>query len=50
MLQSFTQFGVAFLEFLEEPNVLDRDDRLVGEGLDESDFFFSKSIELPVDE
>ena len=42
MLQSFTQFGVAFLDFFEQPNVLDRDDRLGGKGLNQIYFFFGE--------
>src|SRR5262245_33266681 len=33
MLQSFSQFRVAVLQFFEQPHVLDSDDGLVGEGL-----------------
>ena len=32
MLQGLTQFLVAFLQFLEQPHVLDGDHCLVGEG------------------
>ena len=35
MLQRFAQFRVALLEFLEQPHVLDGDDRLVGEGFEQ---------------
>ena len=34
MLQGLAQFCVALLEFLEQPHVLDGDDRLVGEGFE----------------
>ena len=36
------ELGRARLKFLEEPNVLDRDHRLIGEGLQQSDLFFGK--------
>ena len=42
MLQRLAQFRVAFLEFLEEPDVLDRDDRLVGEGFKQCDLLFGE--------
>ena len=42
MLQGFTQFCVALLQFLEQPDVLDGDDRLVGKGFKKRDLFFSK--------
>ena len=37
MLQGLAQFCVALLQFLEQPHVLDRDDRLIGEGFEQSD-------------
>src|SRR5262249_41442009 len=42
MLQGLAQFRIALLDFLEEPHILDGDDRLVGEGFEEFDLFFSK--------
>ena len=39
LLERFAQFPVARLEFLEEPNVLDRDHGLIGKGLQQSDLF-----------
>ena len=39
MLQRLAQFRVALLEFLEQPNILDRDDGLVGKGFEQSDLF-----------
>ena len=36
MLQRLAQFRVALLDLLEQPHVLDGDDRLVGEGLESS--------------
>src|SRR5215475_1392332 len=33
MLQGLAQFCVAFLDFLEQPDILDGDDRLICEGL-----------------
>src|SRR5262249_26725222 len=35
--QRLAEIPVAFLQFLEQPYVLDGDDRLVGEGLEKSD-------------
>ena len=40
MLQRFAQFRVAFLDLFKQADVLDRDDRLVGEGFKQSDVFF----------
>ena len=37
LLQRLAQFGGACLHLLEQAHILDRDHRLVGEGLDESD-------------
>ena len=37
MLQGFAQFCVAFLEFFEQPDVLDGDDGLIGKGFEKSD-------------
>ena len=39
MLQGLAQFCVALLRFLEQPHVLDSDDRLIGKGLEKSDLF-----------
>ena len=33
MLQRLAQFCIALLDFLEQPHILDSDDRLVREGL-----------------
>ena len=41
MLQRLAQFRVALLDFLEQPHVLDRDDRLIGEGFEQSLICFS---------
>src|SRR5215475_9094803 len=35
MLQSFAQFSIALLKFLEQSDVLDGDDSLIGKGLDQ---------------
>src|SRR5712691_1537725 len=40
LFQRFGEVSVADLELLEEPDVLDGDDRLVGEGLEEGDLSF----------
>jgi hypothetical protein len=37
MLQRLAQFRVAITEFLEEPHIFDRDDRLVGESFEQLD-------------
>ena len=39
MLQRLAQFRVALLEFFEQPNVLDRDDGLVGKGFKRRNLF-----------
>src|SRR5262245_58641135 len=46
MLQRLAQFCVAFLQFLEQSDVLDGDDGLVGEGLEKSDLFVRKRSNL----
>src|SRR5438132_13233160 len=42
LLQSFTQFCVTFLQFLEQTYVLDRDHRLGSEGFEKRDLFVGK--------
>ena len=37
MLQRLAQFCIALLNLLEQPHVLDRDDRLIGEGFEKLD-------------
>ena len=37
MLQCLAQFRVALLEFFEQPDILDRNDRLIGEGFKKRD-------------
>ena len=39
MLQRLAQFRVALLDFFEQPHILDSDDRLIGEGFEQSDLF-----------
>ena len=46
MLQGLAQFCVALAEFLEQPDVLDGDDRLVGEGFEERDLLVGERINL----
>ena len=46
MLQSFAQFGVAFLEFFKQPDILDRDHRLVREGLEKGNLLVSEGTDL----
>ena len=36
LLQRLGQFAIAVLQFLEQPHVLDGDDRLVGEGFEQA--------------
>jgi hypothetical protein len=47
LLEGFGQVLVASLQFLEQPHVLDRDDRLVGEGLEKLHVRVGKSTRLP---
>ena len=46
MLQSLAQFRVALSELLEEAHVLDSNDRLVGEGFEQSDLLLGEGIDL----
>ena len=46
MLQRFAQFGITLLQFFEEANVLDSNDRLVGEGCYQLDLFICKRLDL----
>src|ERR1044071_3587796 len=46
MFQRLAQFGVALLQFLEQPNVLDCDHRRVGECLEQRDLFVSKGTDF----
>ena len=46
MLQRLAQFRVALVEFLEQPHVLDRDHRLVGEGFEKRDLFVCEGTDL----
>ena len=46
MLQRFAQFCVALLEFLEQPHVLDGDNRLVGKGFEKRDLFLRERSNL----
>ena len=39
MLQGFAQFGVALLDLLKQPDILDGDDGLIGEGFEKRDLF-----------
>ena len=43
MLQGLAQFCVALLDFLEQPHVLDGDDRLIGEGFEKLDLPFRET-------
>src|SRR5262245_28862532 len=42
MLQGFTQFCIALLDLLEQPDVFDGDDRLVRKGLQKRDLFLGE--------
>ena len=46
MLQGLAQFSVAFLDFLEQPDVLDGDNRLVGERFQQGDLLIRKRPDL----
>ena len=46
MLQRLAQFCVALLEFLEQPDVLDGDHGLVGEGFEQCDLLVSERTDL----
>ena len=40
MLQRLAQFCIALLDFLEQPNIFDGDDRLISESFDQLDLTF----------
>ena len=46
MLQRLAQFRIAFLEFLEQANVFDSDNRLSGEGFKQLDLFVRKGSDF----
>src|SRR5262245_793349 len=46
LFQGFSEIAVTFLQFLEQPHVLNRDDGLIGESFEESDLFFCKRTNL----
>src|SRR5262245_52881420 len=46
MLKCFAQFCVALLDLLEQPHVLDGDDRLGGERFEKLDLFLCKWADL----
>ena len=46
MLQGLAQFCVALLDLLEQPDVLDGDHGLVGEGFEEVDLLFGEGTDL----
>ncbi len=47
MLQGFPQFCIALLEFLEQPDVLDGDHGLIGEGFQQLDLPLGRKDEPP---
>ena len=50
MLQSLAQFRVALLKLFKQPDVLDRDDRLVGEGFEQADLLVAERPDFRYDE
>ena len=50
MFQGFTQFRIAFLEFLKQPHILDRDHGLISEGFEKSDLLIGKRLDFVCDE
>ena len=46
VLARFSELAALVLDFVEQPHVLDRDHRLVGEGLDKLDLLFGKWLNL----
>ena len=46
LLQRLCQIAVAFLQFFEQPHVLDGNDGLVGEGFEKRDLLFRERPEL----
>jgi hypothetical protein len=46
MLQRFAKFLIALLEFLEEPDIFDGDDGLVGEGFQKCDLLVREGTNL----
>src|SRR5262245_60062862 len=46
MLQRLAQFGVTLLQFLEQPDILNRDHGLISEGLEESDLLIGERIDF----
>src|SRR5262245_38445529 len=46
MLKCLTQLRVTFLDLLEQPHVLDGDDRLVGKGFEKRDLLFVERLYL----
>jgi hypothetical protein len=50
LVQRLREIAVAGLELLEQPDVLDRDDRLVGEGLHERDLLVGEGSDLELED
>ena len=46
LFQRFSQIAIAFLQFLEQPHVLDGDHRLVGEGFEKRDLLVRERTNL----
>src|SRR5215470_3175605 len=46
MLQSLAQLCVALLDFLEQPHILNGDDRLVRESFEEGDLSFGEQLRV----
>ena len=50
MLQGLAQFRIALLNLFEQPDVLDGDHRLVGEGFEQRDLLLGEGTDFGVDE
>src|SRR5262245_57439714 len=46
MLQCLAQFCITFLDLPEQPDVLDGDDSLIGEGLEQTDLLFGEGSDF----
>src|SRR5262249_40064940 len=46
ILKGLAQFCIALLQFLEQPHVLDRNDCLIGKGLEQLDLFLCKGTDF----
>ena len=46
VVEGDAQFGLALADFVEQPGILDRDHRLVGEGLDQRDLLVGERLDM----